>query len=93
MTGVSEAYRKRLQQRKECGNSQSARCSQRMSDSPNSQSREQVSSSDHHLQNGSLDESNKVEELKNEISEMYEFYGYDATLYYVLSTTERYYEI
>ena len=31
----------------------------------------------------------KLNELKNEISEIYDFYGYDATLYYVLSTTDR----
>ena len=89
MAGISEAYRKRLQQRKERGNPQI----QRMPDSRSSQSCEQVPSSDP-LQNGNLDESNnKVNELKNEISEMYEFYGYDATLYYVLSTTERLCEI
>ncbi len=35
----------------------------------------------------------RIDQLKEDISEMYDFYGHEAILYYVLSTTERCYEI
>jgi hypothetical protein len=37
-----------------------------------------------------IDESNsKANELKFDLSEFYDFYGYDATVYYVLAITKR----
>ena len=93
MPGVSAEYRSRLRQREAASRDKRTSSSrQRRPDSSSSSSRTQMPLSGQTSGDQDVPD-NKIDELKSDISEMYDFYGYDAILYYVLSTTERCYEI
>mmetsp|Transcript_8111 Transcript_8111/g.11692 ORF Transcript_8111/g.11692 Transcript_8111/m.11692 type:complete len:93 (-) Transcript_8111:188-466(-) len=92
MPGVSAEYRRRLRQREAASRDKRSSSRQRRPDSSISSSRSQMPPSNQ--TSGNQDASdNKIDQLKEDISEMYDFYGHEAILYYVLSTTERCYEI
>mmetsp|Transcript_10620 Transcript_10620/g.16420 ORF Transcript_10620/g.16420 Transcript_10620/m.16420 type:complete len:97 (+) Transcript_10620:82-372(+) len=96
MPGVSAEYRSQVRQATSRGKrtSPSRPSRQRQPDSSISPSRSQMPPSARRSEEHDTSNANdKLNELKNEISEIYDFYGYDATLYYVLSTTDRCSEI
>mmetsp|Transcript_22866 Transcript_22866/g.33995 ORF Transcript_22866/g.33995 Transcript_22866/m.33995 type:complete len:96 (-) Transcript_22866:199-486(-) len=95
MPGVNSERRSRVRQATSRGKTSPSRPSrQRQPDSSISPSRSQMPPSARRSEEHDTSTANdKINELKNEISEIYDFYGYDATLYYVLSTTDRCSEI